>query len=503
MLKQLLTQQGKDNILNMTPELFQYRPIPNLNLPDIKETDCFTINGDINHLLVCAEPKKDRYNGGCPECGSLNYHKHGMIKDRYIHDYSIGPTSIDISLTLPRYKCQEELCGITFVYPLESVKNNSVFTNRLYEHIQKRALAEPFAPLAKEYGLAPNTIGNILKEYGYILEKKRILVAPRVLGLDENHLNGRMCGIFTDIENGTLLEITTDNARNTMIKSIESMIGYDKNIKYVTIDMDRGYRGLVEEILPGVKIIVDKFHVFMHITSATEAARKRIFQSLKVQVAKLPDGEDKKQKDKLLTLLGKNAKLFKFGNKSLAEKPYRINLMTELCETFPELNTLRIVKMGAEHIYDAKTRSEAEKYLNEWLKLLPEDDVTYDEFYTFKKTLSQDWKPYILNYFDSDVRYTNAATEGRNRVIKEINTVGKGYGFEVLRYKVLFYCPAYKEPIYARKKVVSDDIPISVSYTSSWSFSFNEMFETREILATGNCTSIEVLLNALDERRLV
>ncbi len=30
-----------------------------------------------------------------------------------------------------------------------------------------------------------------------------------------------------------------------MIKSIESMIDYDKNIKYVTIDMDRGYRGVV------------------------------------------------------------------------------------------------------------------------------------------------------------------------------------------------------------------------------------------------------------------
>lgn len=80
----------------------------------------------------------------------------------------------------------------------------------MYEHIQKRALAEPFAPLAKEYG--------------NMLEKKRILVAPRVFGLDENHLNGMMCGVFTDIENGTLLEITTDNALNTMIKSIESMI---------------------------------------------------------------------------------------------------------------------------------------------------------------------------------------------------------------------------------------------------------------------------------------
>lgn len=110
---------------------------------------------------------------------------------------------------------------------------------------------------------------------------------------------------------------------------------------------------------------------------------------------------------------------------------------------------------------------------------------------------------HIKLFYDSDVRYTNAATEGRNRVIKEINTVGRGYGFEALRYKVLFYSPAYKEPIYARRKVASDDIPIGVSYTSSWSLTFSKMFETREIIATGNCTSIEVLLNALYDKRLV
>ena len=34
------------------------------------------------------------------------------------------------------------------------------------------------------------------------LDKKRKLVAPRVLGIDESHIGHKMRGVFTDIEGG-------------------------------------------------------------------------------------------------------------------------------------------------------------------------------------------------------------------------------------------------------------------------------------------------------------
>ena len=124
------------------------------------------------------------------------------------------------------------------------------------------------------------TISDIFKGYGEELDKKRKLVAPAVLGMDENHIGHVMRGVFTDIERGTLIEMTENNKIETMQKAIESMEGYDTNVKFVCMDMTRGYKGLVELCMPQAKIIVDRFHVVRYIYTATEKARKQIFENV-------------------------------------------------------------------------------------------------------------------------------------------------------------------------------------------------------------------------------
>jgi len=41
-------------------------------------------------------------------------------------------------------------------------------------------------------------------------------------------------------------------------------------------------------------------------------------------------------------------------------------------------------------------------------------------------------RKYILNYFDFEQRYTNAAAEGVNSKIKKINSEGRGYPRTIL-----------------------------------------------------------------------
>lgn len=150
------------------------------------------------------------------------------------------------------------------------------------------------------------------------LDKKRKLVAPRVLGIDKNHIGHKMRGVFTDIEGGVLLELTEDNKSETMQKAIESMEGYDENVEFVCMDMTRGYKSVIMLCMPKAKIVVDKFHVVRYIYTVTEKARKQIFAKLKKLVADAS----------------------------------RTSLLARLCQTFPELNELRIVKMRAEKIYN-------------------------------------------------------------------------------------------------------------------------------------------------------
>lgn len=85
-------------------------------------------------------------------------------------------------------------------------------------------------------------------------------------------------------------------------------------------------------------------------------------------------------------------------------------------------------------VYDVETKEEAwAEYLN-WEASIPDELAK-----PFKpvKTAFQNWREYILNYFD-DNRVTNAFTESFNSKVRRVYRDGRGYTFERLRAKVLY-----------------------------------------------------------------
>ena len=179
-------------------EWVEVADVPKLNLPDIEEVHCAYHKSDPNYYFIKCKPKM-RFMGGCLVCGSINYEVHGK-RDRQVHDSSIGLKRIGLILKTPRYLCKD--CGATFTHPYESIRDNQQFTNRLYQQIKERAINEPFSGIAAEYGISNTTVADIVKEYGKELETQRVLVAPRVLGIDEKHIVHSARGVFVDIENG-------------------------------------------------------------------------------------------------------------------------------------------------------------------------------------------------------------------------------------------------------------------------------------------------------------
>ena len=399
--------KNKDHTKKEVTQYEEVTPIPILNLPDIKELRCVRPKKDPLSLLFYCEPVK-KYRGGCVNCGSINHYSHGYASDRLVHDISMGIIHVDLLVRTPRYKCND--CGATFVHQFESIAGSTQFTVRLYEQIKARALNGAFDPIAKEFGVSITTISLIFSEYARQLEKDRKVIAPRVLGIDEKHIVHSARGVFVDVENGKLLEMTETNDKETVIKTIESFEGYDSNIKIVTIDMWQGYVSAVSIGLPNALIVIDKFHVVQNLYQKISSCRVKVVEHLKSQVNKLPDGDEKTYKLKLLTKLGKNVYLFKFGDTKLAERPERIHLLTELCETFEELNTLRLIKIGAERIYKATSKNEAKKYYDEWKALIPKDKL-FSDIKAFQRTMEH-WQEYIFNYFEEGCQFTNAATEG-------------------------------------------------------------------------------------------
>jgi transposase len=280
-----------------------------------------------------------------------------------------------------------------------------------------------------------------------------------------------MRGVFVDIETGHLLEMTETNKKDVIVSTIESMVGYDKNIEIVTMDMSAGYRAHVQECLPCAKIIVDKYHVYQDLYAKISKTKTRIIEFLNWKISKMEKPDAKQYKD-ILSLASKNPYLFKFGPDKLMGKPERIAAMAEVCSTFPEFNHLRLLKEGFERIYACDTRAEAERIADEWGELVPpkgSKQVTawqgrynvppelYCEFRTLKNTVLKNWRNEIFTYFEPGCRVTNAATEGLNNMIERANRLGNGYSFARLRAKALYWhlaAPKTRYTIEVKKKPV-------------------------------------------------
>lgn len=370
--------------------------------------------------IVCTQCLWDE----APVMGDTRKFTMHSSKEREIQDIPIHGKPVILVLKHSRYKCP--CCGKTFYQPFYSIERNDKVTLRLKQYIQQQSLRKPFLEVGYDCGLSHTSVRKYFKEEIARLDAGRIIKAPRVLGIDEAHLNKKMRGVFTDTENNKLLEITEDNLKKTVKNTIQSMEGY-KDIEVVTIDMWSGYRYACRELIPSATVVVDKFHVIQYAQRALDTVRKQVKSNLP---------NDRKR---ILT----NDRWVLLKNKEdLKEKD--IILRDTWFEEFPELGVAYWLKETMRDIYTSEDRYEAFQRYYEWECRIPDD---FKAFKDLQRTYNNN-KHEIFNYFLQS--YTNAYTESINNVIKSVEKAGKGYSYEVLRAKVLYGTNATKRPKFTK-----------------------------------------------------
>lgn len=441
------------NHVRLTPDdMEKVIPTPHLNLGGIIEDACYRPKAGHPYLLFSCHVENYR-NRKCPFCNSTAVHAHGQTgAPRRIHDVNSGRTKVDIDLQVQRYICSE--CGKSFSNLPPDIMEGRHLTKRLYDEIRHEAFTKPLSTVAMKYGYSDTIIGKIFDEYSKELESDHgPVIAPRVLGIDEKHIVHNMRAIFTDIENRTLLEMCPDNKKNTVIAAIEQMVGYDTNIEVVTMDMSCGYRTYVQECLPNAIIVIDRFHVCQSVYEKIAKARSKIMAYIGALIHAEQEDGVKKRMIAVRNLAQTNTYLFKFNAKNLAKSDKRINAMANICATFPEFNHLRLIKEYFDRIYTAPDRQTAEAYCKEWAELIPPsgsrqieawkkrfkvEPELFDDLRSAKNTLTKKWHNEIFNYFEPNSRFTNAVTEGLNRMVEDMSRMGNGYSFERLRARALY-----------------------------------------------------------------
>ena len=390
----------------------------------------------------------------CPYCSSLNvYGNTNRIKK--IRDLDSGGYRIFLNIKARNYKCND--CNRYFTEELPIVKPSGRYTKRFIELIGTKSLDFAYETVGGQYGISPSTASNIFREWVNDQDNKHAqhLYSPEVLGIDEAHLcpkghrgpNDGMRGVFVDVKERKILDITKDRYKNTVVEWLGHM-RESENLKIVTMDMWDGYRQAVYEVFGDrVKVVVDRFHVIQELIVQMQKVRNNIYEEL-------PDGALRNHRN--------NLSLLKSNIEDLDDE--RKRQLNRLFEAVPDIKTCYALKESFRSIYRCKTRVQAEKAFTNWEAAIP-SGPKFKPYKQVAKTVRK-WHKEIFNYFDCG-RVTNAVTESMNGIIKKINRMGNGYSFDVLRAKVLYGAgrSAYT-PANPRTPVPNIPIPTHDSATS-------------------------------------
>lgn len=358
----------------------------------------------------------------CPDCQDTNFIQHG-INQRKARDLNEFNKLVGIVIKGHRYRCKS--CGKTWVDTYKSIDDAAKMTNRMRDYIIDQCLKTTFTNIKRELDISLTAVEKIFAKYVEEMEDQRQIVAPRILGMDETMLNGIYRGMYVDVENRRIIDITSDRKLRTVRQWLANLPEKERT-ECATIDMWGSYKDALTMEMPNVFIVIDKFHVIKHLNEALDTIRKKY-------TATLTDKERRHIKGNRWLLLSNSEELEGMS-------PIRLH---DILYSFPKLKEPYEIKESFRDIYlFSKTREDAERAFDEWKETIND----YPEYLAFADTV-ENWRTEIFNYFD--FRFTNAVTESLNKVSKEISAQGRGYNFSVLRAKLLYRNEAAKPAKFA------------------------------------------------------
>lgn len=440
-----------DNLYNIEPKEF-------------KVLERHEVGNCITYVL---EPIEKPSN--CPNCQDANIVQHG-INQRKVRDLNEFNKLVGLVIKGHRYRCKA--CGKSWADTYKSIDDSARMTNRMRDYIINQCLQTTFTDIKKELDISLTAVEKIFAKYAEEMESQRQIVAPRILGMDETMLNGIYRGMYVDVENRRIIDITADRKQRT-VRQWLALLPEKERTECATIDMWGSYKDALRMEMPNVFIVIDKFHVIKHLNEALDTIRKKY-------TATLTDKERRHIKGNRWLLLTNSEEIEGMNAMRLQDILY----------SFPELEKPYVIKEEFRNIYlFSKTREEAEQAFEEWKTTIND----YPEYLAFADTV-ENWRTEIFNYFD--FRFTNAVTESLNKVSKEISAQGRGYNFNVLRAKILYRNQAAKPAKFAYHEPQRPSTGVMQDMTFTFMTPF---FGKKKSVEVGAGTDIDILSEQIND----
>jgi len=347
----------------------------------------------------------------CPHCASSHLRKHGTSYQRFMDTPAQGMPSI-LVMNRRRFMCAA--CGKTFAEPLPDIDERRSMTSRLVRFIEKECLKKTFALVGREIAVDEKTIKNIFDDFRNTNLNGIVFETPRILGIDELKIIGDYRAMITNIEESSIYDLLPSRRKADLLIYFDKMPNKDR-IEVVTMDMWQPYKQVVQAKLPGRPIVIDRFHVVRMGNNVIDAVRKEARNSLTSK-------QRLNLKDERFLLMSRANNLTDFHRERLNNWFQKVPLLREAYlwkELFMQIYE-RDCKEAALEIMD---------YLEVGI------DQRLHKHFSELLTAMRNWRPEILAWYDFPI--SNAYTESVNRLAKDMNRMGRGYSFDVIRARLL------------------------------------------------------------------
>jgi transposase len=331
-----------------------------------------------------------------------------------IKDLPIADKHVVLEVKVNRYKCRD--CGQTFVESFGCIDGQ--MTARMRLRIAERVLRrDTFTKIATDYSVSDKTVRRIFDDWAAAHAYMLRYETPRILGIDEAHIDDEFRLILTDIENKMPLDMLPNNKYATVVKYFKALPNKNR-VEAVTMDFFEGYAKAVYKSFPFPPlVIIDRFHVIQLLNRHMDTIRKRVH------------AEEKKNNIGKAKMLKNERKIFMANMEDLNDDT--LTRLSEWFKEYPVLEEVYYLKETFRAIYNCAGRADAEIAFDKWCGSVPSH---LPEYVSLVTTFTER-KEHILNWYDK--KYTNAFTESVNNITKDIEKRGRGYNFEVLRMIVL------------------------------------------------------------------
>jgi transposase len=353
----------------------------------------------------------------CPRCGTKSHRVHQ--NHRYIvKDLPWGEKPVFLEINRRQFKCEK--CRKPFSEELNFIRKRRNYTKRLATQIIQEVLENDIHSVAKKKVVTTEEIERMLKDAAEELLKCQPPELRR-LGIDEIALikgRGNYCAVLIDLDKSKLISILPARTQEEISRVMRGW-GTEvlDSIEEVSIDLWKGYKNLVTELMPKAQVVADRFHVMAQINKELDIQRKREKRKVEDLIKAADTPEEKAKHEQVLEGFKKSKYVLLKNEKDLSEE--QESKLIEVKEVSSKLKRMHELKEEIRKIFEQSNNWLTGLFqLGRWL-------ASAKKYFPDSQNTIIRWLDEIIAYFDN--RTTSGVVEGINNKLKLIKR--SAYGF--------------------------------------------------------------------------